>query len=107
MRRLQKDENGLVGMAKYITKKPAEKGLKSWTPSKGLRKPKEKVNHYKFRQKDVDAVVQGRESMEEKLAAWYGKDGYIYTSCEVRYNSHNRRFYIYARMRRLEKGGSG
>lgn len=102
VRRLHKDENGLVGMAKYITKQKQQKGKyqKSWTPSKGLRKPKEKVNHYKFPQKAVEAVVQGRESMEDRLAKWYGKDGYIFTSFEIRYNSHNRRFYIYARMRR-------
>lgn len=107
VRRLQKDENGLVGMAKYITKQDKKgKSKKSWTPSKGLRKPKEKVNHYKFPQKVVDAVVQGRESMEDRLAKWYGKDGYIFTSCEIRYNSHNRRFYIYARMRKPEQKGS-
>lgn len=109
VRRLHKDENGLVGMAKYITKQKQQKGKyqKSWTASKGLRKPKEKVNHYKFRQKDVDAIVRGKESLEGKLEKWYGKDGYIFTSCEIRYNSHNRRFYIYARMRRQAKEGGG
>ena len=49
IRRLQRDENGLVGMARYITKEKSKKGKyqKTWCASKGLRKPKEKVNHYK------------------------------------------------------------
>ena len=48
VRRLDKDEDGLTGMAKYITKEKKKKSQKKWTPSKGLKKPEEKVNHYKF-----------------------------------------------------------
>lgn len=105
VRRLKKDENGLVGMAVYITKPKAQEGKyqKSWTPSKGLKKPEEKVTHYKFKQKDVEEVVRGKESMEDKLEKWYGEEGYLFTSCEIRYNSHNMRFYLYARMRKQEQ----
>lgn len=50
VRRLQKDENGLSGMANYITKqkhpdkkgkepKPVGKYQKAWKASKGLKKP--------------------------------------------------------------------
>lgn len=108
VRRLQKDENGLCGMAKYITKSPEEKGrkgdarkgMKSWTPSKNLRKPKEKVTHYKFKQKDVEKVVKDADALPELLAKWFAKEGYTYTSGEIRYNDFNGRFYIYARMRK-------
>ena len=39
VRRLDKDEDGLTGMAKYITKEKKKKSQKKWTPSKGLKKP--------------------------------------------------------------------
>lgn len=112
VRRLQKDENGLCGMAKYITKSPEEKGrkgdtgkgMKSWTPSKNLRKPKEKVTHYKFKPKDVEKVVKDADALPEMLAKWYAVEGYTYTSGEIRYNDFNGRFYIYARMRKPPEG---
>lgn len=103
VRRLKKDENGLTGMAQYITKEKKQKSQKKWTASKGLRKPAETVNHYKFRKKDVDEVIRNHDCLKEKLAIWYGKDGYIFTSQEVRYNDFNGRYYIYARMRKPER----
>lgn len=104
VRRLKKDENGLTGMAQYITKEKKQKSQKKWAASKGLRKPEESVNHYKFRKKDVEEVIRNHDCLKEKLANWYGKDGYIFTSQEVRYNDFNGRYYIYARMRKTEKG---
>lgn len=107
VRRLHKDENGLVGMAKYITKEKKAKSQKKWAASKGLRKPKESINHYKFRKKDVDEVVKNHNCLEEKLLHWYGKDGYVFTSQEVRYNDFNGRYYIYARMRKGKTAAAG
>ena len=101
VRRLEKDENGLSGMANYITKEKRKNGgkyQKAWKSSKNLRKPKVDKNHYKFRQKDVDEVVTGREPLEDKLGKWYGKQGYKLNSFEVRYNVFNGRFYISARL---------
>lgn len=104
VRRLQKDENGLSGMAMYITKqkkgKVGSKYQKAWKASKGLRKPEVKKNHYKFKQKDVDDIVTGKAAIEDKLSKWYAKEGYKMTSFEVRYNIFNGRFYISARMHR-------
>ena len=104
IRRLQRDENGLVGMARYITKEKSKKGKyqKTWCASKGLRKPKEKVNHYKTKQKDVDRIVKGDLNVCDHLMKWYG-DKYDFTEAEVKYNTFNGRFYIYGRMR-LRKG---
>lgn len=114
VRRLQKDENGLSGMANYITKQkhpetngkePPGKYQKAWKASKGLKKPEVKKNHYKFKQKDVDEVVTGRCDLEDKLTKWYGAAGYKLASYEIRYNGMNGRFYISARMnKRTEKG---
>lgn len=104
IRRLQRDENGLVGMARYITKEKSKKGKyqKTWCASKGLRKPKEKVNHYKTKQKDVDRIVKGDLNVCDHLMKWYG-DKYDFAEAEVKYNTFNGRFYIYGRMR-LRKG---
>lgn len=106
VRRLKKDENGLTGMANYITKDKKGKSQKKWRASKGLKKPDERVNHYKFRKKDVDEVIRNHNCLEGKLLKWYGKEGYIFTSQEIRYNDFNGRYYIYARMRRItERSG--
>lgn len=107
VRRLEKDENGLVGMAKYITKpkgkgkKEAEgKYQKTWTPSKGLKKPKEDKNHYKTKQSHVDRMVNGTLKVEDHMNKWYAEEGYTFAEAEIRYNKWNGQYYIYARMRK-------
>lgn len=110
VRRLEKDENGLVGMAKYVTKpkgkgKDAEEGKyqKTWTPSKGLKKPKEDKNHYKTKQSHVDKMVNGTLPVQEHMDKWYAADGYEFCESEIRYNKWNGQYYIYARMRKPKK----
>ena len=100
LRRLQKDENGLVGAARYITKEKERKSKyqKTWNASTGLRKPKEKVNHYKTKQYHVNRIVKGNLKICDHLTKWYG-DMYEFAEAEVKYNTFNGRFYIYARMR--------
>lgn len=114
VRRLQKDENGLVGMAKYVSKpkgkgKDSEEGKyqKIWTSSKNLKKPDEHKNHYKTKQSHVDKMVNGTLPVQEHLNKWYASEGYEYTESEIRYNKWNGQYYIYARMRKQqeEKGG--
>ena len=110
VRRLEKDENGLSGMANYITKEKRNKGgkyQKAWKSSKGLRKPRVDKNHYKFKQRDVDEVVTGCMPMEDKLKKWYEAQGYKLYSYEVRYNTFNGRFYISARLSRPPERGKG
>lgn len=107
VRRLEKDENGLVGMAKYITKpkgkgkKEAEgKYQKTWTPSKGLKKPKVDKNHYKTKQNHVDSMAKGTLKVEDHMKKWYAADGYVFTESEIRHNKWNGQYYIYARLRK-------
>lgn len=112
VRRLQRDEDGLTGMARYITKdksagkKKQEQGKyqKAWKASKGLKKPKEKVNHYKTKQKDVNAIVSGKRKVEDHLRKWY--PDYDFRESQVRYNTFNGKYYIYGRMR-MKKGKVG
>lgn len=107
VRRLQKDENGLVGMAKYVSKpkgkgKDSEEGKyqKIWTPSKNLKKPDEHKNHYKTKQSHVDKMVNGILPVQEHLNKWYASEGYEYTESVIKYNKWNGQYYIYARMRK-------
>lgn len=108
VRRLSKDENGLSGMAHYLTKdagtrrKDGKKGAKSWVASKGLKQPQERVNHYKFKRKDIREMVQDVNAVQVQMERWYAPE-YAFTSAEVRYNDFNGRFYIYARLRRSAK----
>ena len=111
IRRLEKDENGLSGMANYIVKeKHRLKYEKRWGSSKGLKKPEEKVIHnkqpkkgvgsYKKIQSYVDKMVRQRDSIKEQMEAWY--PDYIFTGAKVYYNDFNARFYIHARLRKRE-----
>lgn len=112
VRRLQRDDDGLVGMARYITKDKAAgkkkeqsgKYQKQWKSSKGLKKPKEKVNHYKTKQKDVNAIVRGKMKVEDHLKKWY--PDYEFSEATVKYNTFNGKYYIYGRMR-MKKEGKG
>lgn len=108
VRRTQRDEDGLVGMAKYLTKDKApgkgerqqdaeEKHRKQWRASRGLKKPTVKVNHYKTKQRDVNAMATGNLKVEDHLKRWY-PEGEC-TETQIRYNHVNGKFYIYGRLR--------
>lgn len=107
VRRLKKDKNGLVGIAKYIakTKGKEQKGSKfqrMWTPSKGLKKPKVAKNHYKTKQYHVHAMVSGTQKVEEHMMKWYSKEGYEFKESEIKCNRWNGQYYIYARLRKAK-----
>lgn len=112
VRRLQKDENGLVGMAKYITKeKDRIRSERRWNSSKGLKKPKIRVVHskrpeerketYKKIATYVEQMKKGHEFVREQMQKWYPE--YDFADAEIYYNDFNWMFYIKARMRRKER----
>ena len=100
IRKLDPDEDGLTGMARYITKEKKKKCQKRYTPSKGLKQPEERVNHYKFRRRDVYEMARDASAIEPEMMKRYAQAGYRFRSAEVRYNDYNGRFYIYARLHR-------
>ena len=108
-RRLQKDENGLSGMSRYMVKeKKRIKSEKRWNSSQGLQDPNIKVVHskqpekgkgsYKPIGKYVDGMVRNQDTIREVLAGWYPE--FDFTDAGVYYNDFNFMFYIHARMRR-------
>lgn len=101
VRRVSGDENGLSGLAQYLTKDPA--GRKRWSSSTNLKKPKESKSYSTFKASHVKKIVEGRTSIKEIVEKKYSK--MIYTYEEIKYNKFNGKFYIYVRMR--ERRGHG
>ena len=97
VRRIKSDDDGITGMAIYITKEKKAAGQKKWASSKGLKKPEISKNHYKFRNRTIKDMVRDRDSIKPELLKRYG-DKYEYAHAEVRYNDFNGRFYISARL---------
>ena len=109
VRRLQKDENGLSGLANYIVKEKYRiKSEKRWNSSKGLKDPDIRVVHskqpekgkgnYKKIEKFVKDMVRNQNSIEDQMKKWYPE--YDFTNAAVYYNDFNGMFYIHARMRK-------
>lgn len=109
VRRLQKDENGLSGMANYIVKeKKRIRSEKRWNSSQGLIDPDIRVVHskqpekgkgsYKKIGKYVDEMVKNQNVIEEQMKKWY--PDFDFKDATVYYNDFNGMFYIHARMRK-------
>lgn len=109
IRRLQKDENGLSGLANYIVKeKHRIKSERRWNSSKGLIDPDIRVVHskqpekgkgsYKKIEKFVKLMVKDQDSIQEQMEKWYPE--YDFTNSGVYYNDFNGMFYIHVRMRK-------
>lgn len=98
-RRLQPDENGLTGMATYITKDP--RGKKRWISCLGLKKPHIERKH-KFKRTKVEEMVKNQDRIKEIMEQEY--QDYIFTGSEVYFNDFNGLFYIHINMRRMDCG---
>ena len=109
VRRLQKDENGLSGMANYIVKeKKRIRSEKRWNSSQGLIDPDIRVVHskqpekgkgsYKKIGKYVDEMVKNQNVIEGQMKKWY--PDFDFKDAAVYYNDFNGMFYIHARMRK-------
>lgn len=108
VRRLNKDENGLSGMANYLVKeKKRIRSEKRWNSSQGLQDPDIRVVHskrptagaaYKQIGTYVDRMVKDRNEIKNILAGWY--PDFTFTTAGVFYNEINFMFYVNARLRR-------
>lgn len=113
VRRLQKDENGLSGLANYIVKERHRlKYEKRWYSSTGLIDPDVRVVHskqpekgkgrYRKIEKFVKDMVRNQDTIERQMKKWF--PDYDFTRAEVYYNDFNGMFYIHARMRKRKWG---
>lgn len=98
--RLQPDENGLEGIARYITKTlPRFKSEKRWASSKNLSEPvvtvaDTKISRRKAARLAHDADAYGKELFEHLYP------GYVLNDVEVKTSAYVAGAYIYARLRR-------
>lgn len=97
VRKIQPDENGLTGLAEYLTKDP--NGKKRWKSSKGLKEPIERKSYTVFRNSHVKKIVTGKADVKELIENRYKHLLYMYE--EVKFNEKNGRYYIYIRAREL------
>ena len=112
VRRLQKDENGLSGMANYIVKeKKRIRSEKRWNSSQGLKDPDIRVVHSKRPTKTqgsykkiatyVEEMRKGHEQVKAQMKKWY--PDFSFTDAGIYYNDFNSMFYIRARLRKRRK----
>lgn len=101
VRRLRKDENGLTGIAKYITKDNVRsKSERRWNSSQGLRNPDVRIVHskktdgvYKPISKFVPEFVENKNSIQQIVNNWYPDMKYL--DADIYYNTWNCMFYIH------------
>lgn len=101
-RRLAFDENGLSGLAQYITK-DSPTGAKKWCASKGLNRPIEQKNHRTFRRRKVEKIALSPALMCAEMERQYPNHWFI--KGEVKWNGFNGQFYLSANMRLRARPG--
>ncbi len=93
-RRISTDENGLTGLATYISKDP--KGSKRWCCSMNLKQPEIRKNHQDFRMKQIRQMTENENMIRELIEKKY--KGLVYLGESAKYNRHNGRTYFYIRL---------
>ncbi|MBY7025187.1 hypothetical protein FDB30_03660 [Clostridium botulinum] len=97
--RLQPDDFGLTGIAKYVAK-----GLlqgRRWSYSKNLKKPIITKNRTTLTKRRVEKIAKRPDEYQEFFESVY-KGKYEYKDCETLYSDRANGFYLYARMKKRE-----
>lgn len=95
-KRLQPDEYGLEGMARYLLKQP--KGDKRWTGSRNLDTPIVYRSVSKLTKRKAEKMAMDPNNLPELFESLY-KDKYKYTDHDKYYSDFVGGFYLYCRMR--------
>jgi hypothetical protein len=96
-RRLQPDEFGLEGIARYIIK--GKKNTKSWVPSQNLKKPIVNTSVTKLTKRRAENMARNQNEFKELFEKLY-KNKYIFNDCTTFISDITGGFYLYARMRK-------
>ncbi len=97
-RRLQEDDNGYEGLARYITKDP--RGKKRYTCSRNLKKPTVSVSDYKLSRKKAHSIAMNQDiapRVFEKM-----NKNYRFLNLDVYVSEYISGVYLHAKMRRKE-----
>ena len=98
-KRLQTDDFGLEGMARYLIKDP--KGSKRWCQSKNLTKEKVNRSVSKLTKRKTENMVRNQNDIEQIFESMY-KGKYKFNDCQIFYSDIVGGFYLYTRMRKNE-----
>lgn len=102
-RRVAENDDGLDELSNYLGKEPTrEKHQKRWGSSQGLKKPKEKKNHYMFKGSHVKKIVKDQNKLESMIYKLFPNANI--RNAEIFYNNYNGLFYINVRLKKDEKG---
>lgn len=104
-RRLQPDDHGLEGLARYMTKDP--KGKKRWGYSQNLKTPQPEYHNKKLSRRKAEQLAMGFDEVSRKVLE-RAHPGYRFVDCVVKTSKYVSGAYIYARMVRddpTSKGG--
>ena len=114
VRKIVPDDDGLIGMAKYITKdRVRKKNERRWNCSKNLKQPDIKKMHTKRpdgsgkkasprRIKSyVNRILRDHGEIEEICKAWH--PDYTFAESQIFFNAYNQQYYIRARMHRTRR----
>lgn len=98
-RRLQPDDFGLEGVARYLGK--WKKGKKRWYASRNLKKPKVNTSVTKLSKRKVEKIAREPDRWQGLFESMY-KNKYTLLDVEVFYSEIVAGYYIRARMRQKE-----
>ncbi|QNU67246.1 hypothetical protein EHE19_001480 [Ruminiclostridium herbifermentans] len=98
-RRLQTDDYGLEGLARYITKD--SKNSKRYTTSRNLEKPKITIADSKMTKRKAERIARDQNLASDIFEKLY--EGYIFNDIDIKYSKFVSGAYLYVRMRQRDK----
>lgn len=115
VRKIVPDDDGLTGMAKYITKDrmKRKKHERRWNCSKNLRQPEIRKTHAKRRRETdrkqaprrirsyVNRILKDQGEIETICREWF--PDYSFAEAQILWNNYNQQYYIRARMHRTRR----
>jgi len=109
-RRLQPDDYGLEGLARYISKEKADtesrKHSKKFATSTNLKKPQAGTRENLIRKRRAEAIAlnqTGARGVFEEIAKKALKQGYEFLDMEITYSRYVSGAYLYVRMREAHR----
>lgn len=99
-RRLQPDDFGFEGLARYIAKDKSETTIKRYTPSRNLKQPKITIADSKVTRRRAEKIATDENMAHETFEKLY--PGYNYKDMQVKYSPYVSGAYIYVRMNQIE-----
>ncbi|MEY9980487.1 hypothetical protein [Lysinibacillus sp. RC79] len=99
-RRLQSDDFGFEGMARYITKEKGSKTMKRYTPSRNLKQPDVTVADTKLTRRRAGKIAKEEISAQEIFEKWH--NDYQFKDMQVKFSDFVSGAYLYVRMKRID-----